>query len=931
MSVRTVSVALIAQVTSFVRPLGAAGGAVRRLGGELNTLGQRSPERLNKITTALGGTGLAMVALAGYAAKTAADFDKAMSHVDAVANSTKGELEQLRSAALNAGKTTSYTAIEAAAAEEELSKAGISVANILGGGLTGALNLAAAGSLDLAEAANIAAKAMNTFQLTGADVGHIADVLASSANKSATDVHEMGEALKMGGLAARNSGLSLEETVGVLSAFADRALVGSDAGTSLKTMLQFLAHPTEKAKNLMQDLGIEVYDTGGSFVGVAKVADILQEKLGTLTQEQRNSAFATIFGSDATRAATVLYELGADGVRKYVDAVNDTGAAAETARKKTDNLAGDIKRLRGTIESLAIEAGSGANGGLRVLVQAFTGIITSLAKLPSGVQSSIVVISALTGVTLLSAAAFLKMRATAQEMNAVIAGMGPAGARAATAFSSIAGWAGKLGLVGLAVGGIWLGMNAFSDWAEKRSAPVKADIDELTKSLSQFADTGKVAGELASRYGDHLQKLAGDVRNVRDNMANLAQVQEEADAAQDIDLGGDFVKNSEQAKQRISDLDAALTKLVQNGGATQARLALQQLRDAGKLTNDEFSTLVGMLPEYQKAALSANLANSQLAKGLGNTTTNALTMAGGLRAAIEAGQTLMDVFKQLNGAALSVSDAEIKAEQSARDLAAALKESHGSLDITKEKGAAAQSALNDLARSGAEAAQAVYDQSASVDEATVEFEKYRQKLIQALVASGMSKDAAKALADQYMKMPSLVSTRVDLYGTDNAQAQIQALKDSLARIPGSKTITITARAQLPAGLAMGALMRADGGTVDFYARGGIREPSHDAAIVAAGTYRVMGESETGGEGYVPLGAGKRAGAIATMRTINRRFGNPLGGGGTTYAPVINLTVNAGMGTNGYQVGKQVADALREYVTPSGGNVQQTVMRRQAGV
>jgi hypothetical protein len=405
-------------------------------------------------------------------------------------------------------------------------------------------------------------------------------------------------------------------------------------------------------------------------------------------------------------------------------------------------------------------------------------------------------------------------------------------------------------------------------------------------------------------------------------MTALADVQEQADAAQDVDLGAGLVQSSEQAKQRISDLDAALTKLVQNGGATQARVALMQLRDAGKLSNDEFSTLVGMLPEYQKAALAANLANSQLAKGFGDTTSNALTMTGGLRAAIQAGQSLLDVFKQLNGAALNVSDAEIKAETSARELAEALKESKGSLDITTESGGKAQSALNDMARAGAEAAQAVYDQSQSVDDATVEFEKYRQKLIDTLVASGINKQKAKELADQYMKMPSLVSTKVELYGTTNAEQQIQAIKDSLARIPGSKTINITVKSQLPSGLAMGALMRAQGGTVDFYAGGGIRDGGHQASVVPAGAWRVFGEPETGGEGYIPLGAGKRQQALATMRTINRRWGNPLGDGGSRGGATFNITVNAGMGVSGAQVGAQVVDVIRQYERNNGSTWRQ---------
>ena len=98
----------------------------------------------------------------------------------------------------------------------------------------------------------------------------VADVLASGANKSAADVSSLGQALQQGGLVAKQTGLSLEDTVGVLSLFADNALLGSDAGTSLKTMLQRLVPQTTEAKAAMDQLGLSFFDSQGNFIGIAK-------------------------------------------------------------------------------------------------------------------------------------------------------------------------------------------------------------------------------------------------------------------------------------------------------------------------------------------------------------------------------------------------------------------------------------------------------------------------------------------------------------------------------------------------------------------------------------------------------------------------------------------------------------------------------------
>ena len=151
---------------------------------------------------------------------------------------------------------------------------------------------------------------MNVFGLGGDQVAHIADVLATAgANKSAADVGQLGDALRQGGLVAKQTGLSMEETVGVLSMFADSALVGSDAGTSLKTMLQRLVPQSDEAADAMARLGLDFFDAQGQFVGIAEVARQLQTSLGGLSDAQRQQALTTLFGSDAVRAASILMEV----------------------------------------------------------------------------------------------------------------------------------------------------------------------------------------------------------------------------------------------------------------------------------------------------------------------------------------------------------------------------------------------------------------------------------------------------------------------------------------------------------------------------------------------------------------------------------------------------------------------------------------------
>ena len=174
-----------------------------------------------------------------------------------------------------AGADTKFSALEAAAAQTELAKGGLSVRQIMRGGLRSALALAAAGEMDLAEAAEATVNAMKLFGLRGRDSMKVADGFATAANKTTADVSDFALSLKAGGSAAKAAGLSFMETTAVLEALAEGGIRGSDAGTSMKAMLTQLAAPTEKQQKMMRKLNLDFFDAEGKMKGVTEVSRLL--------------------------------------------------------------------------------------------------------------------------------------------------------------------------------------------------------------------------------------------------------------------------------------------------------------------------------------------------------------------------------------------------------------------------------------------------------------------------------------------------------------------------------------------------------------------------------------------------------------------------------------------------------------------------------
>lgn len=478
----------------------------RRANERLEESGHKARKGLDDMAMGFGLVGGAMLAAAAAVVYTTAKFDKQMSEVKAVSGATVEEFAALREAALAAGAATVFSASEAAAGISELAKAGVKTSDILAGALRGALDLAAAGSLDLATAATIAANAMNTFGLSGRDVAHIADVLSAAANKSAVGVEDLGLGLQQVGLVAAQVGLSLEETVGLLAAFGDRGLRGSDGATSLKTALLRLAAPLGEAQALMDELGISLYDANGNMVDAVTIAGQLRAGLGKLSASERNAALSTIFGSDAIRAANVMYELGADGLQDYIDAVDDQGAAARVASEKLNNLAGDVKFLTGSLETLFITSGSGASGGLRFLVQELSALVGTIAKIPAPILSTGLVLTGLLGVLLLGTAGWLKFQAATARAVAMLGTATAASRATGTAIASLSVIAGR---ATVALGVLSLAFMAYD--AIVGDAPPKLEKLTIANQRQQEAAAAAAADNirLAGAFGDAANEANG--------------------------------------------------------------------------------------------------------------------------------------------------------------------------------------------------------------------------------------------------------------------------------------------------------------------------------------------------------------------------------------------------------------------------------------
>ncbi|SIN72873.1 phage tail tape measure protein [Agromyces cerinus] len=766
---RVTKVTLTAQAAQYINEMQKAAKATTETANAAQKL-QQQEKTFNAIGKAAMAVGTVAAVGVGLAVSKFAEFDKAMSGVQAATHESTESMSALRDAALEAGASTVFTASESARAIEELAKAGVSTADILGGGLKGSLDLAAAGELEVGAAAEIAASALTQFNLAGSDVPHVADVLAAGAGKAQGSVEDMSAALNQAGGVAAGMGISLEETVGSLSLFASAGYVGSDAGTSFRQMLLRLSNPTDEAKQVMDELGISVYDASGQFVGMQSVAGQLQNQMSTMSAETRDAALATIFGADAIRTARVLYTSGAEGVASWTSKVDDSGYAAETAALRMDNLAGDVEKLGGAFDTALIKSGAAANDALRGLTQGVTAMVDGFASAPQGVQGAALAIGAVTAAVGLAGGAFLLAVPKIAAFRAALATMSPATQRAATVLGAVGKAAGFLATLGVAV--------SILDKLAVSGDRAAISLGKVTEALND--------GDLDATFAT----MTGSVKDFSEALELVegsgfdAQMERMGEA-----LGGNIGITGvvTEARAGFTKMGESLAQMVNEGKGTQAAQIFAEIARKADEQGISLAKVEALMPAYTDAIAVASGAQEEASVSSAAMSEGIEGVESAADSAKDSVESLADTIRGFGDSQLSVNEANRAVEESLDSFTESVAANGQTLDVTTEAGRANSAALDGIAQSYIEAAAATVENTGKQSDAIPVIEAGRQAVVDAGIAAGLSQEAAEKYADSLGLIPADVQTQVTLQSQaamDAALRFAQVLRD----MPSSKTV-----------------------------------------------------------------------------------------------------------------------------------------------
>lgn len=310
--------------------------------------------------------------------QTTAQFEQSMAKVKAITGATGEEFTTLTNFARELGATTMMSATESADAMAFLGMAGWETSEILAG-LPAILDLTVASGKDFATVADIVSDNLTAFGLSANDATMYSDSLAYAMTHANVNMDTLGESLKYIAPVATSAGVSMQEAVAMTMMLGDAGIKGSQAGTTLRTVMLNLTGANEKATAKLKELGVAVFDSEGKTRSFADIIRDLNKATEGMTDAQKTAIANTLVGKTAVSGFSVLLEQGADKLQAYTDGIyNSSGACAEMSEVMGDTLQGDVKILNSALDELKLTIGERLNPYAREFVKILTEAVNNL-------------------------------------------------------------------------------------------------------------------------------------------------------------------------------------------------------------------------------------------------------------------------------------------------------------------------------------------------------------------------------------------------------------------------------------------------------------------------------------------------------------------------------------------------------------------------
>lgn len=535
---------------------------------------------LGSIGIGAGFAGLLLAPLT-QGIKTAAELEQSLKNVQvALGNVSNADMGRLDSAIRNVGTSTEFSSGQIAKVAESLAKAGNDASAILDGKMLPAVAaLASATGTDLQTSVTGVVQAMAVWgptmvdaSIAMTDASRAADILTVAANQSSADIGDIIAGMRSLGPVASQLGVSFDEAAAAIAVFTNAGLSGADAGISIARGIQNLNDASSEARELMNELGITVFDVHGKFVGLESLFGQLSNSLQGMTQQQQQTAIATLFGAEAQDVFALAVAQGVDPLHAIVEAMQEQGVAMDQAAAKTDTLQGAWDRLK---ESASTALGGLAGGfvtPLTMLATVIDTVVSAFSSLPGAVQQGIGLLVGVGGAAIAAVSAFnlasmavgrfgglvgnvtglSSMIAKLQQL-ASVAGVSRGGVM------SLLGTLGPLAAVAAITGGALLLMHNSMKREEQAAKDLAASMTELADAIEMVRRKGNdTLADMTETLGKQLAEVPKKIQEIQQEILKTVEDPVAWRAARFNQLVEEGMSPADAVAQAMADWNAIL-------------------------------------------------------------------------------------------------------------------------------------------------------------------------------------------------------------------------------------------------------------------------------------------------------------------------------------------------------------------------------------
>lgn len=859
--------------------------------------------------------GAAIVATTALTVRAAMNWQSAWAGVTKTVEGTPDELAEIEDGLRGLGDVLPASHDEIAAVAEAAGQLGVKTKDVVGFTRT-MIDLGETTNLSSEQAATSLAQFMNIMGTAGDDVDRLGSTIVALGNDGASTEAEIVQMAQRIAGSGKLVGATEGEVLALSNALASMGVTAELGGGV--------------ASRILQDLYSAVETGGERLDAFADVAGMSAQSFATAFEKdpiRAMGAFATglngveasggnvvqtlsDLGFKSTEEQRVLLQLKSAGdlLTDSLDLQNtawdENSALTNEAAKRYDTVESKLGIMRNRINDAAIDLGSVFLPALADGAEVVGDLASGFAALPAPIQEAITVgglmvgVIALTGGTaLIAVPKVLAFRASLAQLNITAATARTTLGRAASFLG------GPWGIALVAATALMMSYNRVME----EGVPAQ---EEVTNRILSTADATDKLGSAIAKNKFFPQVDASTM----DMLADLPTLLDQgAEASENWFIG--LMKSSTASDNAFDALDRYGDALATLAGTDlpAAADAFRQLVEEQDLTDEQALQLLRSMPELRTKLLEYANANKQAGDDvsllnmlLDESGEDSKSAAQGyIEAADGAAQLsqdldqLLELLNEANGvgqdaisANLDYKDTLAEVDEQIRLAREGVEGYAIGLEDTTQTGRDNMRMLNDLAADAWDAAEAQFALDGNTEAYRQNLENSRAELLTRIDDLGLSGEAAEALADQIMSIPSETEWKMIV---EEKQAQLAI--DNFVNRNGQKTINVWVNPKMQAmndSFAASMGWKADGGVVTYHANGSVTE-NHVAQIAKGGDVRIWAEDETEGESYIPHAMSKRARSDQIMAETARILGGtyiPAGARQYASGAVVPAAVSA---------------------------------------